>query len=132
MTRMVSIAAALAILVISCGGGSGGSTTGPTGVDRSKPVSSVTEDEKGALCDWFAPMVAGYGNPHPCGDAVLTAPTDKAMCIADFPSCAVTVGQFQDCVVAIVAAQDACTQQALLAAQMRADCQAAGLANCFQ
>ena len=35
-----------------------------TGLDRSKPISSVTEAEKNTLCDWFAPMLGGYGAPQ--------------------------------------------------------------------
>ena len=45
--------------------------------------------------------------------------------------CAVTVSQFEDCVVAVVAAQNVCTQQALDAVLARPDCQAVGTAGCF-
>jgi hypothetical protein len=131
MTRIVMVAAVLAAAAVACGGG--GDTTGPTGVDRSRPASAVTEAEKAALCDWFAPMVGGYGSTHPCQEAFLTAPPDMPTCIAEFPVCTgnVTIGQFEDCIVAVVAAQNQCTTQALVEAQLRPDCQAVGTAGCF-
>jgi hypothetical protein len=43
----------------------------------------------------------------------------------------VTVGQFEDCVAAIAAAQNACTLQALDDVLVRPDCQAVGAAHCF-
>jgi hypothetical protein len=132
MKRIAMVAAVLAAAVTACGGGSGG-TGGPAGVDRSRLVSAVTDDDKAALCDWFAPMVGGYGATHSCQDAYLTAPPDKATCVAEFPPCtgSVTVGQFEDCVVAIVAAQDQCSTTALVQVQTRADCQAVAAGGCF-
>jgi len=131
MKRLATVAAALAVLTLGCGGGGSGGTSGPTGVDRSQQVSAVSDTDKGALCDWFAPMVGGYGTTPACADYILEAPPDKATCLVDFPNCAVTVGQFEDCVVAIVAAQNACTPQALTAIYGRADCQAVANAGCF-
>jgi hypothetical protein len=111
------------------GGGSGGGA--PLGLDRNKSISTVTEDEKGLLCDWYAPMAGGYGAPRTCTMGFISAPPDKASCIASFPSCAVTIGQFQDCLAAMLAAQMICTQTAIQAAQTRPDCIAVGLGNCF-
>ena len=91
----------------------------------------LTDADKNSLCDWFAPMVGGYGAAPTCADALLEAPPDKAACLTDFPSCGVTIGQFEDCVVAIVAAQTTCTQDALTAVMARPDCQAVGAAGCF-
>ena len=56
-----------------------------TGLDRSKPISSVTEAEKNTLCDWFAPMLGGYGSTPACALALITAPPDKATCVAAVP-----------------------------------------------
>jgi hypothetical protein len=131
MARIAMVVAALAVAT-ACGGGSGAGS-GPTGVDRTRLASAVTDEDKGALCDWFAPMVGGYGAAHPCQDAFVTAPPDKPTCIAEFPVCTgnVTVGQFEDCMVALVAAQDQCTTQALVQVQTRPDCQAVAAAGCF-
>src|SRR5262245_17407867 len=132
MTRIATMAAALAIVMLACGGGGGGGGgNGPAGVDRSKPISSVTEADKGALCDWFVPMVGGYGAPPPCAMGFLSAPPDKATCIMEFPSCAVSIGDFEDCVVAVVAAQNVCTADALAAAAARPECTSSGQGNCF-
>src|SRR5262245_37984486 len=111
MKRIAMVAAVLAAAATACGGGGSSGTGGPAGVDRARLASAVTDEDKSALCDWFAPMVGGYGAAHPCQDAYLTAPPDKATCVAEFPPCTgnVTVGQFEDCVVAIVAAQDQCS-----------------------
>jgi hypothetical protein len=116
------------VAVIGCGGASG-PPNGPTGIDRSKPVSAADDTEKGALCDWFAPMVGGYGNSPSCANYKISAPPDQGICISAFPVCDVTIGQFADCVAAIVAAQNACTDKALMDALARPECVAA--AACF-
>lgn len=131
--KRLAMAVTWALVTAACGGsGGGGPGTGPSGVDRNKQVSAVTDAEKTALCDWFAPMVGDYGAVPTCANWIIAAPPDRATCISTFPSCAVTVGQFEDCVVAIVAAQNVCTQQALDDVLIRPDCQAVGAANCFQ
>ena len=155
MTRLAMVAAVLAMLTAACsgrvsnddagggaggggvgtgggsGGGGGGGGVGVTGLDRSKPISSVTEAEKDTLCDWFAPMVGGYGSSPACALALISAPPDKATCVAEFPSCTATIGQFEDCMMAIVTAQTLCTQNAITAAQTRTECIAVGAAGCF-
>ena len=128
MRRIATVAAALAVLAAACGGTAG---DGPGGVDRSKQVSTVTEADKAALCDWFAPMVGGYGATHPCAQAFITAPPDKATCIAEFPVCAVTVGAFADCIAIIVAAQNTCTDASLASAAANPACSSSGPGNCF-
>jgi len=127
MRRIAMGAAVLAVLAAACGS----SGDGPGGVDRSKQVSSVTDADKAALCDWFAPMAGGYGATHPCAQALITAPPDKATCIAEFPVCAVTVGAFADCVAVIVAAQNTCTDASLAAAVANPACSSSGPGNCF-
>ena len=127
MRRIAMGAAVLAVLAAACGS----SSDGPAGVDRSKQVSSVTDADKAVLCDWFAPMVGGYGITHPCAQAFITASPDKATCIAEFPVCAVTVGAFADCVAVIVAAQNTCTDASLAAAVANPACSSSGPGNCF-
>jgi len=127
MRRIAMGAAALAVLAAACGG----SGDGPAGVDRSKRVSTVTDAEKAALCDWLAPMVGGYGSTHPCPGALITAPPDKATCIAEFPVCDVTVGAFADCIAVVVPAQNTCTQMSLDDALANPVCSSSGRGNCF-
>lgn len=130
--KRLAMAVTLAFTAACGGGGGGGSGNGPSGVDRSKQVSAVSDAEKSAVCDWFAPMVGDYGSVPTCAGWIISAPPDKATCISTFPTCAVTVAQFEDCVVAIVAAQNVCTQQSLDDVLVRPDCQAVGAAHCFE
>ena len=152
MTRIATVAAVLAMLAAAAcssrvsgddagggaggggggaGGGGGGGGVGMTGLDRSKPISSVTEAEKNTLCDWFAPMVGGYGSTPACALALISAPPDQATCVAEFPACTATIGQFEDCMMAIVTAQTLCTQNAITAAQTKPECIAVAVAGCF-
>jgi hypothetical protein len=126
MARLTAMFLAAA-LAAGCGGGSGG----PAGVSGTKQISAVNDTEKASLCDWFVGMVGGYGAAPTCQDGFIEAPATKAECTSTFPSCAVTVAQFQSCIETIVAAQDTCTQQSLAGAMADADCQAVGLAGCF-
>lgn len=132
MTRLATVALALGMMTAACGGGDG-TVAGPAGVDRSREASAVTEAEKGSLCDWYAPMVGGYGAASMCAGALIDAPPDQATCIADFPVCtgSVTIGVFEDCIVAIIAAQNTCTQASLMAAMTRSDCAAVAASGCF-
>jgi hypothetical protein len=117
-------------LLAGCGGG-GSAPAGPAGVDGSQRVASVSDADKASLCDWYVAMVGGYGAPSTCAYAVISAPPDKASCTMQFPVCAVTVSQFEDCVTRLLSAQNVCTQQAVAAAQAAASCQAVGSAGCF-
>ena len=132
MKRRATMAAMLTVVMAACGGsGGGGAGNGPSGIDRGKQVSVLSNIEKSSLCDWFAPMFGGYGTTPSCANWVISAPPDKPTCMTEFPVCAVTVAQFEDCLVAIVAAQNVCTQQALDDVLVRPDCQAVGAAHCF-
>jgi hypothetical protein len=73
-----------------------------------------------------------YGSSPACALALITAPPDKATCVAEFPSCTATIGQFEDCMMAIVTAQTLCTQNAITAAQTRPECIAVGAAGCLE
>lgn len=52
--------------------------------DRNKQVSAANDADKGAVCDWYAPMIGGYGTPPSC--AYIPAAADKPTCIGTFPS----------------------------------------------
>lgn len=124
-----SLAPAALLLAIGCG--SGGGVAGPAGVNASEPVSAASDADKGALCDWYAGMVGGYGAPATCAMAQITAPPDKATCISQFPVCNVTVAVFEDCFQRFAAAQDTCTQAALSSAAAAPSCQSVAMAGCF-
>jgi hypothetical protein len=118
VTTLILVAASLA-LVISCG--SGGSST--PNVEGSKQISATTMAEKISLCDWFVGMIGGYGATPTCQDAFIEAPASQTECVTGFPTCAVTVGNFEACVQTIVSAQATCTSQSLAAAQTDPICQ---------
>lgn len=126
---MAGLVLALAALASACGGSS--SSSGPAGVDSSKQVSAVSEADKGSLCDWFVGMVGGYGATSACADADLEAPPSKTDCMDTFPTCDVTIALLEDCISRLVAAQNACTQEAITAAETSMSCQTVGAAGCF-
>lgn len=130
MTRFATAAAAVLFLIAGCGGGSSGGG-GPSDVDSTKQISAVTDAEKSSLCDWFADKTGGYGAASSCEQAVLTAPPNKDACMTDFPTCSVMIGTFETCVNAVIAAQNTCTDQALLSAEGSSACQTVGAAGCF-
>ena len=132
MRVSTSLAPAVLLVAMGCGGGGGGGAPGPAGVSSSEPISAASDADKGALCDWYAAMVGGYGAPATCAMAQITAPPDKATCVSDFPVCSVTVAEFEDCVERLISAQNVCTQDALNAAGTASSCQAVGTAGCFQ
>ena len=131
MKRIATMAVTLAVVTMACGGGGGGITPPPASVDRSQMVSAVSEADKNTLCDWFAPLVGGYGSTPSCPDYLLMADANRMECVASFPVCTLSLGQFEDCIVEIVKAQNACTAQAFASAMANPNCQAAIAANCF-
>jgi hypothetical protein len=127
MTRLVRTLVLATMMAAGCGGGDGG----PAGVDGTKQISAASASDKAALCDWFAGKVGGYGTPSTCADGFIEAPPTKQECLDSFPSCAVTVSQFEDCIDTIVAAQNTCTPQSLAEAMANPNCQTVGAAGCF-
>jgi hypothetical protein len=128
---MTRVATAVLLAVLSVSGCGGGSDSGPAGVDGSKQISDLSLAEEEALCDWFAGKAGGYGKPKTCAEGFISAPADKAECIADFPDCSVKVSVFESCIEKIMAAQATCTTAALAGAMADADCQTVGAAGCF-
>lgn len=89
--------------VVGCGSSGGSGGPGASGVDSSKPLSALTADEKGKLCDWNAAQAGGYGKTMTCSDGTdASNDANQAECVADIPSCSATVGQFETCTMAVV------------------------------
>ncbi len=87
----------------SDGGGTSGGATGESGVASSKTLASLTPAEKGKICDWNAQISGGYGKTMLCGDGTdVSNDVDQASCVADVPSCAATVAQFEACSKVVV------------------------------
>jgi hypothetical protein len=97
------LSALLMFSVVGCGGGGGSSGPGASGVESSKPLSALSADEKGKLCDWNAAQAGGYGKTMSCSDGTdASNDANQAECVADVPSCSATVAQFEACTKAAV------------------------------
>jgi hypothetical protein len=107
----------------------GGGDGAVAGVDRAKPTSSLTNDERTALCNWVAPQLGGYGAAAKCELIPLSAPADLADCFDGFPDCDVPVGTVADCYSKIIEAVNACTQAAYDSARTSTVCLTS--ASCF-
>ncbi len=126
MTRLGTAVLLVTLGLAGCDGGSGSS-----GVEGSKQISAVSDGEKASLCDWVVTKFGPYGSTPACAEAELQSPPSKAECISSFPACAVTVGQLEACINTVAAAQATCTEASLASIQADMNCQAAGLAGCF-
>ena len=132
MTRMAKILGAAALaLAAGCGGGSASSSDNPP-VDANLQISAASDTDKMNLCNWFTGMVGGYGAAATCSLAFLTPPPSEAVCVAEFPSCAVPVSTFEACVRTVIAAQETCTQASMAMAQQDPNCVTVGTAGCFK
>jgi hypothetical protein len=129
MIRFAKVSLLLALSLAGCGGGSSGSSATASGVATTKHIPALTDAEKGTICDWFVGKVGGYGATSSCDQATLNAPANKAECTTQFPSCDVTVSDFEGCVNAMVAAQTTCTEAAFNDAVATPACMAAAV--CF-
>ena len=106
----------LGALAIGCSSSSGGGGTGASGVASGKRLDSLTDAEKGTLCDWQNAKLGGYGMSMDCGGGLsLDAEASQADCVAAWPtSCATTVGQAEACSNAISCSNIAPSQCAFL------------------
>jgi hypothetical protein len=76
-----------------------------SGLDRARPVSSLSDAELGRLCDWGLSQLGGYGTTLVCSDGsqIRNSPSQQA-CIAGHDRsfrCIATVGDSEDCLRAI-------------------------------
>jgi hypothetical protein len=81
----------------------------PAGLPASTPLITLTDLQKGQLCDWMVAKFGGYGTPVKCSsaDAPIISYPDQASCVSDAPSptntpsCQATVGQMETCLNSI-------------------------------
>jgi len=107
-----AVVLALVVFAPACGSsGSDGAdaSLGGSGVDRSKKLITLSDAEKGMLCDWMVGKAGSYGNPGTC-DRTKTGTSfpfltydDQAACIADSrgptdTQCQATVADLEACI----------------------------------
>lgn len=89
--------------------GSGGGPTdaipdiSPPSIDPSTMFPSLSDAQKGELCDWMNAELGGYGMEYTCGGGTYPTYANQAACIHGIFSstCTTTVGQFEACVRAL-------------------------------
>jgi hypothetical protein len=87
-------------------------------VDGGKRLNALTLEEKKTMCDYQAAHFGGYGKALMCsGGITLEAEVSQAECLANFPSCTLTVAE-----------AEACTDQSTCAMPIPASC--AAVLNC--
>ena len=111
------------------GGGSSGTNNG-SGVDGTKLVSALTNDEKGKVCDYFASLVGGYGKSNTCGMGSFQPPATQADCIQQFSICDAKISDYEACAKANEEAQKTCSDAAFGAAVATPTCVATINAGC--
>ena len=98
--------------------GCGGQTPGRTGdgglredsqqcsTDNTLPLASLTEEERGILCDCVSAIGGGYAQSKPCGDGgdFVSTKESQSVCVAGLkfkPDCTATFGDAFQCGVEI-------------------------------
>jgi hypothetical protein len=83
------------MLLIACGAGSG------PAIDRSLPITSMTDQQRHDFCAWQASALGGEGKPFTCGSSSFTVKTvpDCVHQLASAPAkCSnITYGEVKDC-----------------------------------
>jgi hypothetical protein len=114
MRAMAMRTLSVLVFVVACGGGKGGGTFGSSGVDSTKLVSALSSAEITKICNHLVPFAPEPGTIScPDGDLMIDE-TTVAECeagIADdqaqFVSCGITVGEYEDCLEALLGRSDA-------------------------
>lgn len=84
----------------SASAGGSGSADAPPDIPRSTLLNTLDDTQKGALCDWHASILGGYGHVSQCGMGAITFYADQATCVSMLfmTYCAkADVGEFVDC-----------------------------------
>ncbi|MEM9490573.1 MAG: hypothetical protein AAGC55_15605 [Myxococcota bacterium] len=112
-----------ASLLIACGGDD---DDDGIGVDRDTLAADLTEDELRSVCEFTIGETGGEGATADCGGGVTLENGTVSECVADgttpFAGCTLTVGQLEDCVVALEGDNCALFTSAPTACQEFLDC----------
>ncbi len=101
MTRAAAAVVALTVLAGACSSTNDETAT----LDSSQRLVTLSDTQRGALCDWYAQRAGGYGRTIPCEASGIPMVIDaRASCILDYelqaaqhPNCPTTVGQYESC-----------------------------------
>jgi hypothetical protein len=96
----LSVVIALALGTGSCGS-DGESGPGASGLEKSKRWSGLSNEERGALCDWASlEYFGGYGMTMDCG---ASSTANQQACIESVPAtCNATVAEMETCLARFV------------------------------
>ncbi len=83
----------------SAGKSGGTSNDGFPAVALDADIRTMTESDKGLLCDWINATLGGYGVATPCGNGSVSNDRDQAQCLATRfrYQCKVTPAQVRAC-----------------------------------
>src|SRR3954470_155554 len=68
--------------------------------ERTRAIATLSDDEKGALCDWVVEQYGGYGANVMCkGGETRRSDASREACVASLknPGCAASVGDAETC-----------------------------------
>jgi hypothetical protein len=91
--------------------GGGQTDAGQPNIDPNLDTYTLTNAQLGELCDWTNAQLGGYGKVTPCdsdggthGPISVQNSANQAMCVATtfMFRCRLTVGQYEDCILAQV------------------------------
>src|SRR5687768_9113890 len=74
----------LSALLTACGGDDDGGGSSDHGVDGSKAITTLTDDEVSAFCTWAIDAQGGAGSETDCGDGVTVTVSTQAECEAEY------------------------------------------------
>jgi hypothetical protein len=100
--RVVAVAIAPAIV---CGcGGERVDDDSSSGVDSSRRVTELSDEEIADLCDWSSAELGGYGVERECSGQTVRTQASQQECMNSLgsdPSCTATVGDIEKCINAL-------------------------------
>jgi hypothetical protein len=82
------------------------------GIDPRSDIQTVSDIQKGQLCDWMNEQLGGYGKSYTCGGATIYNNTDQAQCVKNVftGACVLPLEKFVTCVLALAPTHGCNTQ----------------------